>query len=113
MQDDKQEEQPERRASQLKSFHKNADPNAPLFEDWADSPSSFSVVRHSIKDMNASVFDAVRKNLPTMANESDDDDDNEDEETEVPMFTQHKGASARASSPIPLKILSGQSPDKS
>eukprot|EP00238_Polyblepharides_amylifera_P007216 CAMPEP_0196582308 /NCGR_PEP_ID=MMETSP1081-20130531/38592_1 /TAXON_ID=36882 /ORGANISM="Pyramimonas amylifera, Strain CCMP720" /LENGTH=48 /DNA_ID= /DNA_START= /DNA_END= /DNA_ORIENTATION= len=48
-----------------------------------------------------------------MANESDDDDDNEDEETEVPMFTQHKGASVQASSPIPLKILSGQSPDKS
>jgi len=68
----------------LKSLHKSADPNCPLFDEWVDSPNSFSVVTHSIREMNDQVYSKVRQQLPSSLGPQDDDED--DEEDEEPLI---------------------------
>mmetsp|Transcript_20387 Transcript_20387/g.24484 ORF Transcript_20387/g.24484 Transcript_20387/m.24484 type:complete len:189 (-) Transcript_20387:448-1014(-) len=63
--------------------HLDADPSQPLVDDWVDSPSCFSVVRHSIKDMNEDIFADVRKSLPSMEGVSGGGDiDSDDSESD-------------------------------
>mmetsp|Transcript_37705 Transcript_37705/g.63461 ORF Transcript_37705/g.63461 Transcript_37705/m.63461 type:complete len:112 (-) Transcript_37705:28-363(-) len=77
----------------LKSIHKHQDPNAPLFEEWADSPSSFSVVTHSIREMNDKIYNDVQQHLPSLATKTADDNDDEDDDDDVEPIIFSKSSS--------------------